>query len=114
MLGDRELIAQALINLLDNALLHTPARTQVTVSLGGDAHAATVSVADTGPGVPPGDHARILNRFARGEASRTTPGNGLGLSLVAAVTAAHGGTVAVTDNAPGLRVTLRLPRVSAA
>jgi signal transduction histidine kinase len=64
--------------------------------------------------VPPGDHARILNRFARGEASRTTPGNGLGLSLVAAVTAAHGGTVAVTDNAPGLRVTLRLPRVSAA
>lgn len=114
VLGDRELIAQALINLLDNALLHTPARTQVTVSLGGDAHAATVSVADTGPGVPPGDHARILNRFARGEASRTTPGNGLGLSLVAAVTAAHGGTVAVTDNAPGLRVTLRLPRVSAA
>ncbi|MFX8938037.1 ATP-binding protein, partial [Acinetobacter baumannii] len=52
--------------------------------------------------------------FARGEASRTTPGNGLGLSLVAAVTAAHGGAVAVTDNAPGLRVTLRVPRVSAA
>lgn len=114
VLGDRELIAQALINLLDNALLHTPPGTPVAVSLEADAHVATVSVADAGPGVPPGDHARILQRFARGEASRTTPGNGLGLSLVAAVTAAHGGTIAVDDNRPGLRVTLRIPRVDAA
>ncbi|MES2022976.1 MAG: HAMP domain-containing sensor histidine kinase [Pseudomonadota bacterium] len=114
VLGDRELIAQALINLLDNALLHTPPGTPVAVSLEADAHVATVSVADAGPGVPPGDHARILQRFARGEASRTTPGNGLGLSLVAAVTAAHGGTIAVDDNRPGLRVTLRIPRVDVA
>jgi signal transduction histidine kinase len=114
VLGDRELIAQALINLLDNALLHTPPGTPVAVSLEADAHVATVSVADAGRGVPPGDHARILQRFARGEASRTTPGNGLGLSLVAAVTAAHGGTIAVDDNRPGLRVTLRIPRVDAA
>lgn len=114
VLGDRELLAQALINLLDNARLHTPPGTPVAVSLDAEAHAAAVSVADAGPGVPPADHARILQRFARGEASRTTPGNGLGLSLVAAVTAAHGGTVAVSDNGPGLRVTLRLPRASAA
>lgn len=114
VLGDRELIAQALINLLDNALLHTPPGTPVAVSLEADAPVATVSVADAGPGVPPGDHARILQRFARGEASRTTPGNGLGLSLVAAVTAAHGGTITVDDNRPGLRVTLRIPRVEAA
>lgn len=114
VLGDRELIAQALINLLDNARLHTPPATLTTVTLTADATSAELSVADTGPGVAPGEHARILNRFARGEASRTTPGNGLGLSLVAAVTAAHGGTVAVTDNAPGLRVTLRFPRATAA
>lgn len=113
VLGDRELIAQALINLLDNARLHTPPATQTTLTLCADATTAELSVADTGPGVAEGEHARILRRFARGEASRTTPGNGLGLSLVAAVTAAHGGTITVTDNAPGLRVTLAFPRVDA-
>jgi signal transduction histidine kinase len=113
VLGDRELIAQALINLLDNARLHTPPATQTTLTLCADATTAELSVADTGPGVAEGEHARILHRFARGEASRTTPGNGLGLSLVAAVTAAHGGTITVTDNAPGLRVTLAFPRVDA-
>lgn len=108
--GDRELIAQAIVNMLDNARLHTPPGTQVALRLIADGKTARLSVADDGPGVPVADHARILHRFARGEASRTTPGNGLGLSLVVAVTAAHGGTVTVADNVPGLCVTLNLPK----
>ena len=107
--GDCELLAQAIVNLLDNARLHTPSGTQVELRLTGVGETAQLMVVDTGPGVPLVDHDRILQRFARGDASRTTPGNGLGLALVAAVSAAHGGTVAVLDNAPGLRVTLTLP-----
>ena len=112
MLGDRELIAQALVNLLDNARLHTPPTTRIEVKLIAEDTMARLSVCDDGPGVPIADHARILQRFARGEASRTTPGNGLGLSLVVAVAAAHGGTVAVADNSPGLCVTLSLPKAA--
>ena len=112
VLGDRELIAQALVNLLDNARLHTPPTTRIEVKMIADDTMARLSVCDDGPGVPVADHARILQRFARGEASRTTPGNGLGLSLVVAVAAAHGGTVAVADNDPGLCVTLTLPRAA--
>ena len=108
--GDRELIAQAIVNVLDNARLHTPQGTQIELVLVAEGTMACLSVADDGPGVPVADHERILRRFARGDASRTTPGNGLGLSLVVAVTAAHGGTVAIAENAPGLRVALRLPK----
>lgn len=108
--GDRELIAQALINLLDNARIHTPPGAKVLLALEAGDDWARLSVADDGPGVPMCDHDRILQRFARGEASRTTPGNGLGLSLVAAVAAAHGGQVVVASNLPGLRVTIVLPR----
>ena len=108
--GDRELIAQALINLLDNARIHTPPGAKVLLALEASGDWARLSVADDGPGVPVCDHDRILQRFARGEASRTTPGNGLGLSLVAAVAAAHGGNIVVGSNQPGLRVTIVLPR----
>lgn len=113
VLGERELIAQALVNLLDNARLHTPPGTRIEIRLSADDKTARLSVRDDGPGVPVADHARILQRFARGEASRTTPGNGLGLSLVAAVAAAHGGSVAVATNDPGLCVTLTVPKVAA-
>ena len=112
VLGDRELIAQALVNLLDNARMHTPPGTRIKIRLMAEGGLARLSVCDDGQGVPVGDHARILQRFARGEASRTTPGNGLGLSLVMAVAAAHGGAVAVADNGPGLRVTLTLPKAA--
>ena len=112
VLGDRELIAQALVNLLDNARLHTPPATQIEVKLIADDTMARLSVCDDGPGVPLADQTRILQRFARGEASRTTPGNGLGLSLVVAVSAAHGGTVAVADSDPGLCVTMTLPKAT--
>lgn len=108
--GDRELIAQAVINLLDNAQRHTPAGTHIVVAANADQEWARLSVADNGPGVSAEDRPRIIRRFARLDASRTTPGHGLGLNLVAAVAAAHGGEVTIGDNKPGLRVTVTLPR----
>jgi len=109
VLGNRELLAQAIGNLLDNARLHTPLGTQIMVTLASRTATAELAVSDRGPGVPASDYERMLRRFTRGEASRSTPGAGLGLSLVAAVAKAHGGQVALADNAPGLRVTLTLP-----
>ncbi|AIT81815.1 HAMP domain-containing sensor histidine kinase [Novosphingobium pentaromativorans] len=108
--GDRELLAQAIINLLDNAQIHTPAGTEIAVTLASDAIAFHLSVADNGPGVPAADRARIALRFTRLEASRSTPGHGLGLNLVQAIVRAHGGHMEISDNAPGLRVTLAIPR----
>nr|WP_294814836.1 HAMP domain-containing sensor histidine kinase [uncultured Sphingomonas sp.] len=110
--GDRELLVQAMGNLLDNARVHTPAGTHVTLVLDVQAERGRLMVCDDGPGVDAADRERILQRFVRTEASRTTPGNGLGLNLVAAVAAAHGGEVTVSDNHPGLRVAINLPRLS--
>ncbi|MEO5494998.1 MAG: HAMP domain-containing sensor histidine kinase [Sphingomonas sp.] len=109
--GDRELLAQSLTNLLDNAIVHTPRGSHIELMLDGDDHWARFSVSDDGPGVPPKDRDNILRRFFRGEASRTTPGNGLGLSFVAAVAVAHGGDIVVANAAPGLRITVVLPRM---
>lgn len=80
ILGNRELLAQAIGNLLDNARLHTPTGTDIMLRLEANDQSAWFSVGDNGPGVPAADRDRILQRFARGEASRTTPGNGLGLT----------------------------------
>ena len=110
VLGDRELLAQAVANLLDNASLHTPVGTAILLALDADEHRVRLGVEDDGPGVASEDRDRILHRFYRAERSRTTPGNGLGLSLVAAVASAHGGSAVVTTLSPGLRVTLSLPR----
>lgn len=111
VLGDRELIAQALINLLDNAQAHTPPGSVITVSVTDADGEVALGVADDGPGVAAADRERIVHRFVRLEHSRTTPGNGLGLNLVAAIAAAHGGTLAITDNAPGLCATIQMPKV---
>lgn len=108
--GDRELLAQALINLLDNAQGHTPAGTAITLKAGGSRDQVRLTVADDGPGVPAADRDRILRRFVRLERSRTAPGHGLGLNLVAAIARAHGGELVIGDNAPGLRAALVLPR----
>ncbi|WP_298163897.1 HAMP domain-containing sensor histidine kinase [Novosphingobium sp.] len=113
IMGDRELLAQAAINLLDNAQRHTPAGTAINMVVRAESDTILLAVADNGPGVAPGDHARIARRFARLEASRTTPGHGLGLNLVAAIAAAHGGQLKIEDNHPGLRVTLVLPKLAA-
>ncbi|MCJ2134270.1 ATP-binding protein [Methylobacterium sp. J-026] len=101
ILGDRDLCFEALSNLLDNALKFTPAggRVEVRVARAGDAIVAAVD--DTGPGLPPGEHAKVFQRFYRAETARQTPGNGLGLSLVAAIAKLHNATATARARAAG-------------
>jgi signal transduction histidine kinase len=111
--GNRELVGQALANLVDNAIKHgvpaggAPGEIRVTARAEGGR--VMLTVADRGPGIPEKDRARVLERFVRLEESRSRPGAGLGLSLAAAVARLHGGELLLADNAPGLRVTLALP-----
>lgn len=118
--GNREFIAQALANILDNAVKYTPeggaVRLRVRRRASGEVE---FSVTDTGPGVPEPDRPRVVQRFVRLENSRSQPGAGLGLSLVAAVAESHGGRLeldegpgALNGSGPGLRVALVLPRLS--
>jgi len=115
--ANKQLIVQALANLIDNAIKYgrkseadsTKAQ-RVTARVRVEDNLALIEVSDHGPGISPEDHKRVLNRFVRLEQSRTQPGTGLGLSLVAAVARMHGGTVELADNNPGLRVTLKLPQ----
>jgi signal transduction histidine kinase len=107
--GDRELLAQALTNLLDNALKYTPAGGHIDIELRRKPDGLDLVVADSGPGVPAEARERVLQRFARLDESRSSPGSGLGLALVRAVADQHDARLTLTDNAPGLRVTLSLP-----
>jgi signal transduction histidine kinase len=105
--GDRDLLAQLLANLIENAIRHCPAGTDIVLSLEMNAGRPVLCVADNGPGIPAEDREKVLDRFYRVEQSRTTPGSGLGLALVKAVADLHDASLALADNAPGLRVTLR-------
>jgi signal transduction histidine kinase len=107
--GDRELLAQALTNLLDNAVKYTPTGGRIVVTLERTEDVARIRVADSGPGVPAADRDRVLQRFARLDQARSQPGNGLGLALVNAVTTQHHGRLSLADNAPGLAVTIEIP-----
>ncbi|MFS8038834.1 ATP-binding protein [Xanthobacter sp. AM11] len=111
--GVGELLAQALSNLIDNAIKYgRPAdgsRGRIVVTVTREGGEAVLTVADTGPGIAPADRERVVDRFVRLETSRTRPGSGLGLSLVAAVARLHGGSLSFADNAPGLVATFRLP-----
>jgi signal transduction histidine kinase len=114
LVGDRDLLGQAVANLLDNALKFTPDGGTVALSARAEAGGVEITVADDGPGIPDADRQRAGERFFRADAARTTPGSGLGLSLVRAVAALHGGLVALGEThpgaaRPGLKVTLRLP-----
>jgi signal transduction histidine kinase len=111
--GDRHLLAQATANLLDNALKYTDTG-KVDLTVTADMDGATLEVSDSGPGIPEDRRNAVFDRFVRLEGSRSTPGNGLGLSLVRAVAQLHGGTVTLADNNPGLRAILRLPKSAAA
>ena len=107
--GDRELLAQAIINLLENAARHTPAGTIIrltTIEVDG---LVSVQVTDNGPGVPASEFGRIVKRFARAENSRSKPGHGLGLNLVSAVARLHGGRLEFRNAAPGLSAIIELP-----
>ncbi|HEX5418436.1 MAG TPA: sensor histidine kinase, partial [Gammaproteobacteria bacterium] len=109
--GDRELLAQALTNLLDNAVKYTPCGGRIDVRLGRADSGYSLNIGDTGPGVPIEERDRVLQRFARLDQSRTMPGNGLGLALVKAIAEQHDAELTLGDNRPGLIVTLRLPAV---
>lgn len=103
--GDRDLLGQALVNLIDNALRHCPAPARITLALKGGA-APGLSVQDDGPGIPEADLARVRERFVRLEASRATPGSGLGLALVEAIARLHGAHLRLANTHPGLRAKL--------
>ena len=104
--GDRDLIFDAIANLVDNAIKHGRAAGQVVVTNENTDGGPTISIADDGPGIPAGEHEHVFKRFYRIEHSRYTPGNGLGLSLVAAVARLHGARIEMLDNAPGLKLKL--------
>ena len=111
--GNRSLIAQALANLVDNAIKYTPAGGKVRIRVAVTSDGVELSVADTGPGIPAADRPRVTERFVRLEASRSSPGTGLGLSLVAAVAHFHNAELVLEDNAPtGLKAMLRFPKTA--
>ena len=116
--GNRELVSQALANLVDNAIKYTAppagavngAKPEIVVRALEDGDRILLTVADGGPGIPEADRARVVERFVRLEQSRSQPGSGLGLSLASAVARLHGGELTLTDNQPGLKSVIALPR----
>jgi len=102
--GDRDLLFQAIANLLDNAVKYTPTGGDINIILQTQQNRIKIIVMDTGSGIPLKAHDKVLQRFYRLETSRSTPGNGLGLSLVAAVASLHHAQLKLEDNQPGLRV----------
>ena len=109
VVGSRDLLAQALGNLLDNAIKYTPVNGVIQLRIRRHADAAEVSVTDSGPGILESEHQHVLERFVRLDGSRHEPGNGLGLALVAAVTHLHQAELILADARPGLIVTMRFP-----
>ena len=120
--GNRELVSQALANLVDNAIKYAAPeakgsqgaidgeRAGIVVKANADEDQVVLTVSDRGPGIPQDDRSRVIDRFVRLEQSRSLPGSGLGLSLVSAVARLHGGELKLEDNAPGLRARISLPR----
>lgn len=111
--GDEELLTQLFINLIENAIRHTPPGTTIALTLETSGNEVLVSVSDDGPGVPADDRDKVLRRFYRGSASRSSEGHGLGLSLVAAIAQLHGAKLELRDAQPGLRVDLTFRREDA-
>ncbi len=109
VVGDRELLAQALTNVLDNAVKYTPAEGRISIQVAARASAHVVRIADTGPGIPEEERERVLERFTRLDRSRSLPGNGLGLALVKAVVEQHDAELTLSDGRPGLVVEIEIP-----
>jgi signal transduction histidine kinase len=118
VLGNRELVSQALANLVDNAIKYAAphgaqtdgAQPEIVVRATGEGDRILLTVSDPGPGIPEADRSRVVDRFVRLEQSRSLPGSGLGLSLAQAVARLHGGELRLEDNRPGLRSVISLPR----
>lgn len=107
--GDTDLLAQALANLVENALSHTPEGSRIELQVQSRAGGPRLLVRDDGPGIPSAERERALAPFGRLEASRSTPGSGLGLAIAASVAARHGGRLQLGDAAPGLEVSIDFP-----
>ncbi|WP_372785469.1 ATP-binding protein [Phenylobacterium sp.] len=110
--GDAELLTQMLVNLVENALRHAGPNTRIAVEVARRGRAATLLVTDNGPGVPEAERERLFDRFYRLERSRSTPGSGLGLALVAAVARLHGAEVELLDARPGLQARVTFPEAA--
>ncbi|OQX04801.1 MAG: two-component sensor histidine kinase [Thiothrix lacustris] len=108
--GNRQLLAQAITNLLDNAVKYTPAGGEIYLAATQQVGHITITVADNGPGIPEAQREAVFKRFARLDNARSTPGNGLGLSLVKAVAELHNATVQLHDNHPGLKANILISR----
>jgi len=106
--GDPALLTQMLANLVENAIRHGRPGGRVSLAVGADG----IVVADDGPGIPEAEREKVFRRFHRLDASRSTPGSGLGLALVRAVADLHGIGIVLEDAAPGLRARLALPRTA--
>jgi signal transduction histidine kinase len=105
--GDRRLLNQLFVNLIENSIVHCASAAEIRIELSSDNGEAIVRVRDTGPGIPMMEQEKVFRRLYRVEKSRTTRGSGLGLSLVAAITELHGAKIALSDNAPGLVTEIR-------
>jgi len=104
VLGDAQLLTQMFSNLIENAIRHTPVRTRIRIELTTAAGVATASVSDNGPGIPEGEHSKVLRRFYQLSRGRSAGGHGLGLAMVSAIVTLHKATLSLTDERPGLRV----------
>nr|WP_254453124.1 HAMP domain-containing sensor histidine kinase [Ruegeria atlantica] len=109
VMADASMLQQSLVNLVTNASAHAGVGAKITIRATSDADGPTLSVRDTGPGIPAGDIDRVLQPFIRLDAARTTPGSGLGLALVKAVADRHNVILSLEDAKPGLRVCMRFP-----
>ncbi len=109
--GDPELLTQLVSNLIENALRHTPAGNPIEVAVRSSGDHIDIVVSDRGPGVPETARDRVFHRFYRGDASRNSAGNGLGLALVAAIAELHSAKIELRDNHPGLIVRVSLPSI---
>ena len=105
--GDRELLTQMVANVIENAMKHSPSGASIGLATSTSPTMIAVAVSDSGPGIPAEERVHVFRRFYRLERSRSTPGSGLGLSLVEAIAALHLAGIELTDNGPGLCVTLR-------
>ncbi len=110
VLGDADLLRNAIANLIENALRHTPPGTHIRVAVRREADGARLVVADDGPGVPPEHYDKVLQRFQKLDPTRTTAGSGLGLPIVTAIAHRHGVKLVLADAGPGLKVSLIFPR----
>jgi signal transduction histidine kinase len=107
--GDPELLVQLFANLIENAIHHSPPNAAIEISANMTGTGVEAVVSDNGPGIPAQLRTKVLERFTRIDTSRSTPGSGLGMSLVVAITTLHEATLELHDNMPGLRCVLRFP-----